>query len=443
MYQACRWMSLFLLMFGCTRQERGKTARARGQRAPAVDAATPLGEAARYAREHGLYLPDLLDRVRALAAGSAWRQPGFHDRELDRLLGVLQARFQLTEPLPSSLVVQRGDLEIAFPVQQMILVDGNFSGAGSDGAVIIATGHVSLSHSHRSLVIAGGDIDMASDNAIDDELAQHRPSLLLAAGAIDLSWANGTTMGAGNGLDFGVSGAPAQLVVSPRTRHFAADPDLTIEAPEIALIDEVPSPLEASAKAAQAGEAEVPALALYLGGSRVVLRQGDQVTSGAAAGYRLLYASSRGFVLARGRERMRLAATLPPEPAPPDAQLPRPPAGAKLHVIAVYEADTPGRRIVVDVDTQGPSVLALLAHDSVSWVVRLGPGAQLAGVVLAGTHVSRLVDPPAQVPVIVRFDDFGQVFSDDDRAAESLLALTGLALASFRHEYGGKTFTVR
>ena len=128
--------------------------------------------------------------------------------------------------------------------------------------------------------------------------------------------------------------------------------------------------------------------------------------AGLLTGWELSFSSPRLVVLARGTERIRLVASRNVPPAsPPSLRLP---VGAEVHLLGLYDpGPAAGRVPVALLRTAAPAVLVLKAYSRTRWAVTMAPGAQLAGVIVAGYLPSTVTGVPDGVPIVRLFQAAG------------------------------------
>ncbi len=172
---------------------------------------------------------------------------------------------------------------------------------------------------------------------------------------------------------------------------------------------------------------------------------------GANTGRSFVVDGSRGRNFAQSERKPR--PTFPKEPTPQEFLAAA--AGADLHVVSIYWANTAQNGIPVDVEvrpTGKPIVLALASYYSVLWKVKLAPGAQVKAVIIAGYYEQEFEGVPTNIPVVGRFyfpdlkQGFFYAYKSDTpeypQMVKKLNDLTGLFIATCQLAYAGTSFIV-
>ncbi len=440
-------------------------------------------------------LATLFARVRAIAAGTAWKSPGWRDADLEttlaRLIGNLDAvtsrgvaPLELAEVIPgrtpakprpniefggSSVTVRDASGKAKLTGQLVVDRGGSYQSADravvlSDGdlrigyvkdSIIIATGNVDLAHVDRSVVIAGGFLEISHEGG-DFEYGRGHNSILLTSSQLSISFTRGAVIGAADGAKVGaLSGGVAINTPGIESLH----------TPAVVLSDAKPATVRGKYDVA-VGTGDAPRVALFDAGAATPVAFGfvdwplefpDRRlrASHPLAGWRVVSASPRLVVLGRGHDRLRLtpienkAVTFPADP-PIGVQV-----DTVVHGVGIYEPIRARGPVTVNVENLGaPVVLVLTSYEAARWNVVLAPGTALQGVILIGYGPQSVDGVPEGVPVVLRVHAFGQPGhygyvdksgkpSDGFQRLRDIVAALGYSsFTSFRGNYHGERFTI-
>jgi RNA polymerase sigma factor (sigma-70 family) len=137
-------------------------------------------------------------------------------------------------------------------------------------------------------------------------------------------------------------------------------------------------------------------------------------------------------------------------------------AGARMHVVGIYNPEKPGKPVEVEVRaTAEPVVLVLSSSMCAVWNVKRAEGARIKALLVSSSWPQVVEGVPADVPVRYSFPDPSFFFggrgsradqdsfsayksntSDYRRMVEKLNDLTGLLVSTFQGEYMGVSFVV-
>jgi hypothetical protein len=436
-------------------------------------------------------LSTLFARVKAIAAGSAWKANGWRDADLettfDRLItnldavtgrGIAPLEFAHVipgrRPIKSRTLIEFGNTSISIrdasgreKLSGVIAVDRGGSYQSADGAIIlsdgdlrigyvkdsiiIATGSVDLAHVNRSVVIAGGPLEISHEGS-DFEYGRGFNSILLTASQLSASFTRGAVVGAADGL---------------KTKSLAGGVAIntpgydSISTTAITLSDTKVSTAGNRYEVA-VGNGDEPRIAIYEARTPIAFGYVDSLLELAGnrqghplAGFRVISSTPKLVVLGQGNQRLHLTPTpkktptFPPEPIIPIT------SDTVVHGVGIYEPKRARGPVTVEVAAfDKPTVLVLTSYQATRWRVVLPTKLKLQGVVLIGHAPQSIEGIPPGIPIVVRVHAFGQTGHygyvnengtpsdgfDPLRAILSSLRLP--ALTSFHGNYQGDRFSV-
>ena len=171
---------------------------------------------------------EMAERLRLASASGAWRNPGWTDPVIESYLKTLvddAERLTETTGLPRApgfAALTRRDtsrrllegglfsgdptkashLDIPHAAGAVILASGNVTVSHAHGCVVVALGDVDISHGSGNIVVAGGRATIGHDGEKQERRTPKEPlrSLIVAGGAVKISHARRSIVRAGGGL---------------------------------------------------------------------------------------------------------------------------------------------------------------------------------------------------------------------------------------------------